>query len=180
MNQKQCTICCENKNLMNFYPKQGGKFGVSAVCRVCQSQLNGQWRLKNQERKKELDRLYRKNYLTPEKKSEYNLRYRIKNSASNSKARKKWYLNNKDYWRKYAQEHGFRRCALVKKATPSWADLKQIAKIYSEAKYKTKTTGVVHHVDHIVPLRGKNVCGLHCENNLQILTASENLKKGNK
>ena len=37
-----------------------------------------------------------------------------------------------------------------------------------------------HHVDHIIPLQGKNVSGFHCIENLQYLTAEENIKKGNK
>ena len=36
------------------------------------------------------------------------------------------------------------------------------------------------HVDHIIPLKGKNVCGLHVENNLRIIDGLSNMKKGNK
>lgn len=66
------------------------------------------------------------------------------------------------------------------KATPAWADLEAIMLVYKTAAELSKTTGVKHHVDHIVPLRSQLVCGLHWEGNLQILTAAENIQKGNK
>lgn len=72
-----------------------------------------------------------------------------------------------------------KRRAIRLKAIPKWADLKKIEEIYKEAQRLTKETGIEHHVDHIIPLRSKLVCGLHVENNLQIITAAENLKKGN-
>jgi 5-methylcytosine-specific restriction endonuclease McrA len=65
-------------------------------------------------------------------------------------------------------------------ATPRWADFDAIERIYAEARCLTLKTGVQHHVDHIIPIRGKTASGLHCEFNLQILTAKENLKKSNK
>lgn len=73
-----------------------------------------------------------------------------------------------------------KRNAEVDRATSKWADLDKIKSIYRLAEKITKATGMQHHVDHIVPLHGKTVSGLHNEFNLQILTATENLKKHNK
>lgn len=57
---------------------------------------------------------------------------------------------------------------------PAWADLDKIRAIYLEAQKK----GMV--VDHIIPLRGNSVCGLHVENNLRIISNEENLEKSNR
>lgn len=65
-------------------------------------------------------------------------------------------------------------------ATPEWADLAKVKAFYKMAREISEMTGTKHHVDHIVPLRGANVCGLHNEFNLQILPADLNLSKSNK
>jgi 5-methylcytosine-specific restriction endonuclease McrA len=68
-------------------------------------------------------------------------------------------------------------------ATPAWLtkeDHVQIQELYEIAQAFKLYTGQQYHVDHIVPLQGKNVCGLHVPWNLQVLEASENIRKSNK
>lgn len=68
-------------------------------------------------------------------------------------------------------------------ATPPWLTRNQkseIRQLYQIAITMTKTTGEQYVVDHIVPLRGNDVCGLHVPWNLRVITQEENLKKSNK
>lgn len=69
---------------------------------------------------------------------------------------------------------------VLTQATPTWANVQEIGALYVEAARLTKETGIVHHVDHEVPLRHGLVCGLHVTANLRIMTAAENLKKSNR
>jgi 5-methylcytosine-specific restriction endonuclease McrA len=62
---------------------------------------------------------------------------------------------------------------------PAWANVIEIRNIYKKAKQLTYETGIKHEVDHIIPSNHPLVCGLHVENNLQILTEHENIKKSN-
>ena len=65
------------------------------------------------------------------------------------------------------------RNALKRGATPGWADQKAIKDFYDACPDG-------YEVDHIIPLRGVNVCGLHMLENLQYLPAKDNLAKSNK
>jgi hypothetical protein len=89
---------------------------------------------------------------------------------------RKWRAVNKP---RLAAKSAARRFAKIK-ATPAWADHAAITAIYEECARISRETGIVHHVDHIYPLKGKTMCGLHVETNLQILAGTENLSKGNR
>ena len=69
---------------------------------------------------------------------------------------------------------------LRRKATPSWANKFFISEIYDLARGRTKVMGVKWQVDHIVPLKNDLVCGLHVEQNLRVVLATENRSKKNR
>jgi 5-methylcytosine-specific restriction endonuclease McrA len=71
-----------------------------------------------------------------------------------------------------------KRIADEKQRTPPWANLREIRKVYLIATQVSRLTGVPHHVDHIIPLNGKLVSGLHTEANLQVISEKNNLLKG--
>lgn len=92
---------------------------------------------------------------------------------------KEYYKSNKN---KFKAKNAKRRAQKLN-ATPKWLtkeELQQIEELYEIAQAFKLYTGQEYHVDHIVPLQGENVCGLHVPWNLQILEASENLSKHNK
>lgn len=63
---------------------------------------------------------------------------------------------------------------------PAWANQEAISAVYREAAEKAAATGIPHDVDHIYPLQGKTVSGLHIAENLRVITASANRSKGNR
>lgn len=107
-----------------------------------------------------------------EKKKALRREWGIENDAE---SRKRFIQNNPGYGAECANK----RRAYKLRATPSWYERDKVLLVYNMAKKLGNQLGIVFHVDHIVPLRGKTVCGLHCHANLQLLCKEENLIKRN-
>lgn len=165
-----------------------------------------EWAAANPERKKAADAAYRADNL--DKLKEQSRLWRLENAEHLRVSKVLWAQTNREliqgkrklaYWsdpEKYRADataykkenrahYNFlnrMRKLHVAKATPAWLsepDRQRIRQFYLDAAALTGYTGEQYHVDHIVPLRGKDVCGLHVPWNLQLLTAYENLTKGN-
>lgn len=155
---KTCASCKNEKPKSDFYKDTRKSDGLYSSCKVCSRSKSKAWKSKNPE-------------------------WRVRS-----------YLNNKDLVkeqnRAWSEENRGARNAITAKrrasklqATPSWLsdkDHEQIKRIYTACSNVNKRTGKTHHVDHIVPLQGENVCGLHVPWNLAIIPASMNLSKSNK
>jgi len=102
-----------------------------------------------------------------------------RDNAQRQQYRNTWKKNNPEITKADTNDRRRRH----KNACPPWLTAEhkaQIKKLYLNALTVTQITGVQYVVDHIVPLRSDEVCGLHVPWNLRVITQEENLKKSNK
>lgn len=166
-----CKTCGDTKPIFDFYMhKSTGN--PRAHCKACIYQMQRDYAKRKPEIVKasaaKSSKEYRKRH--PEKVSEQFSTWREARKEDLNKRTAEWRKANHGAVNHYKAK----RRALSRLATPSWANVAEIKEIYAEAKAK----GLV--VDHCIPLRGKDVCGLHVEYNLQLMTRHENAKKYNK
>ena len=158
---KTCSRCNFTKDLTDFKKDVRYSQGVTGVCKECYkayaraNKAVYNWVVKNRERSNEIKDKYVKN-----------------NQETVKQSKRKWYDANPK--KRLANVRVYQ--AAKKNGIPKWLTKEQRAEM--QQFYINCPEG--YEVDHIIPLRGKNVCGFHVPSNLQYLPISENRKKSNK
>ena len=200
---KVCTICAVEKSVDEYYKKRGNRYGVATVCKCCEGERVTAQYLANKEKVLEQRKAYyraNKEALLERGKAYHAVHrdavlrqkkaYRQANKGTIAQQKKAYYEANKEAIaakksaHQKANPHIFnalnaKRKATKLQATPTWADSEAIKGMYQLAAVFNRT-GMNLHVDHIVPLQSDLVCGLHCESNLQLMPASDNISKSNR
>lgn len=177
---KTCSSCKLDKLFTEFYKSKNSKTGYQAYCKDCCKQRSGYLENYREQNKEVLRQKQRESWL--KNKDTHNTKQREYYQENRETLRQKGklhYEENKSTYLYYSKK----RKLLIAKAMPKWLTKEMqesLKSFYIEAKKLSLLEGISYHVDHIVPLNGANVCGLHVPWNLQIITAQENLKKSNK
>lgn len=181
---KICTKCKTSGKTFNRSQRYSD--GLNIYCSDCQNGKTKKWRDENLEKvadysseyyalnvekKKKGSREYRA--ANPEKISDYNGRYHDANLEDRREHNRTWKKENPGK----ANANTATRKASKLQRTPPWQtkiDKGEIRRLYELCAITTASTGVPHHVDHIIPLCGKHVSGLHVPGNLRIITKHQN------
>ena len=194
---KICTKCGINQAEIDFPTRR-------AQCKGCRSIINAQNKaiigpeyfkkkgaqhyIDNREERCLNSKLYREQH--KEEIAAHQVQYRLQNHEAIIEYETQWRKENQDWIDKWNAENkdrtnaiSARRRAAKLNATPAWLTeehFKQMQRYYTVREWVQSILGENIEVDHIEPLQGENVRGLHVPWNLQLLTELENIRKGNK
>jgi hypothetical protein len=197
--QKLCLVCNVLQPVEAFAKNKAKHDGLQYRCRACWAE----YRAKNnaaltaQKREhyaKNKDRLLlekKEQYpLVAAAKREYQKAYAKADPVAAKKRVQAFHAKNPEYYREFRKKYPaklnakeVRRKAAKLQRTPPWLtvdDYWMIEQAYEISALRTKITGFPWHVDHVIPLLGKNVSGLHVPLNLRVIPGLDNLSKGNK
>ena len=159
---KYCKKCDTTLEFSSFGRDKHSKDGMQAYCKSCRTCMRKEYYSRN----KDIVLEYQNNYY----------------HSNRSSIQEKTKVYSKSNPAKICSKAAKRR-AYKLSATPSWLTDEHKASIdsvYWLAKDLKAISGEEYHVDHIIPLKGNDVCGLHVPWNLQVLSAADNLKKSNR
>lgn len=178
---KTCSCCATSMGIVNFSKNKRMKDGYEHYCKACRKNAIKKIKEKNPDYFK--DMCDKHNAVGPDGLT-YRQRYYLENKDSlltrsrsyqrkNGKKLRAKYKNNRQAYDRA------RQAAKIHRA-PSWLSQEQkqeMVDIYNLHSIKSSGSDI-YHVDHIVPLMGANICGLHVPWNLQIIRSDDNLSKG--
>lgn len=174
---KTCSKCKTPKPKTEFYKDSNKKDGLRPSCKTCSAKTAKKSYWKHIDVRRERSKTYYSE--TKDRQLEYSRNWYKDNRERRIAKAKEWEKNN----RKARKDIKERYKMSLLSSCPSWLSEEQkeeILKIYRLAGLLTEITDIRHEVDHVTPLQGKSVCGLHVSWNLQVIPKRENCKKRNK
>ena len=194
METKKCKACETEKSLFDFRQSKNrsGTYTYRNQCRSCEREASLKYEAENREKRRQEKRDF---YATNLEKELERKRLHYALNTEKEKARSaRWREENREYLREKDRQDAKNRpayfCYKTQKRhaaklqrTPAWLSEEQLKEIqveYELSAWCSQVMGVKYNVDHIVPLQGKTVCGLHVPWNLRVIPASDNFRKSNK
>jgi hypothetical protein len=191
---KLCCKCKTTKPYSNFYANKASKDGFNTFCKDCHKADNvarkkvNRQKLEFKQQENEYKKLYRSQNANQHK--EYMKKWHQQHTVEQRLYREQYRKENPQYFKDYviANKHRInartrKRQAAKIQRTPAWLtedDHWMIEEAYALAALRTELFGFSWHVDHILPLQGKTVSGLHVPLNLQVISAQQNYRKSNR
>ena len=189
---KLCVTCKAEKSLSEFYKRKDSPDGYRNDCKDCRKLVSSKVYYADHESGKE--RLRQSHAKKLAKNPNFYAEWYEKNRDKDLEKSKLAYQANaekrKEYQRNWSKTNRGTANAISKNyklkkinATPKWLSESQL--LHIKCKYQLAAMLNIHgvepwHVEHIVPIRGKDVCGLHVPWNLRVIPAKENMTKGNR
>ena len=160
---KLCPKCEQTLPTTSFFKNKGRVDGLQGYCKLCKCLRDRQYDAENREKLNEAARTRRLSKESRQSHLDALTRYRAKNKAIRAKLQ-------------------MARKSSKLKRTPAWltdSDVDRIKCLYQLAAMRNRESGQSWHVDHIIPLQGEFVSGLHVPSNLRVIPALENMRKSN-
>lgn len=189
---KPCTKCKQVKPLTEFHRKPTAGDGCTSKCKGCRNAESLAWHAKNRDKHLAANKEWYD--ANADRCKQRTSNWRSENKAAHEAYLKTWRAENAAHvrasdgarlrvWKREnpgaVNADTRKRYAAKTRSVPPWCDSAAVKGVYREAQ-RLRENGFDCHVDHIVPLRGKTVSGLHVPANLAIIHKDQNMKKGNR